>query len=573
MAGQEITQNKIGDSMANVITDSGASTATSNEILSGSEARKAVIGASLGTVFEWYDFFVYGLVATVIAKKFFAGLDPTSAFILALLGFAAGFIVRPLGAAMFGRIGDMIGRKKTFLITIVLMGAATFATGLLPTYETVGVLAPVLLIVLRMLQGLAIGGEYGGAAIYVCEHAPANKRGLYTSWIQTTGTAGMLLALLVVISVSYATGDNYQEWGWRIPFLLSLPLLLVSLYIRLSLHESPVFKKMAAQGTRSKAPLTEAFGQWKNLRVVFIALFAVCAGQTVIYFTCQFFPLFFLTQTLKVDGTTANMLVMFALLAGCPLFVLFGALSDKIGRKPILVAGLLLAALTFFPIYKGLTHFANPALERAQRSAPIVVHADPAECSFQFNPTGTKKFTSSCDVAKQVLAQNAAAYDTLPAPAGSVATVKIGSLEIPSYDALRLAPGAVSEAEKKFKADILAGMADARYPRTAAPEDINKPAVFALLFLLMVYAAMTYSVVGAILVELFPARIRYTSFSVPYHIATGWFGGLQPTVSFALIAQFGNIYFGLWYPTGVVIVSLVVAVLFLRETKNADIHA
>jgi MFS family permease len=562
--------------MANIGTDmasAGASTGASNEILSGSEARKAVIGASLGTVFEWYDFFVYGLVATVIAKQFFAGLDPTSAFILALLGFAAGFIVRPLGAALFGRIGDMIGRKKTFLITIVLMGAATFATGLLPTYENVGVLAPVLLIALRMLQGLAIGGEYGGAAIYVCEHAPSDKRGMYTSWIQTTGTAGMLLALVVVISVSYVTGDNYQHWGWRIPFLLSLPLLLVSLYVRLSLHESPVFKKMAAQGTRSKAPLTEAFGQWKNLRVVLIALFAVCAGQTVIYFTCQFFPLFFLTQTLKVDGKTANMLVMFALLAGCPLFVLFGALSDKIGRKPILVTGLLLAALTFFPIYKGLTHFANPALERAQMSAPIIVQADSEECSFQFNPTGTKKFTSSCDVAKQVLAQNAANYDTVPAPKGSVATVKIGDLEIRSYDAARLAPGATKEADQKFKAAILEGMKSAKYPRNAAPEDINKLAIFALLFLLMVYAAMTYSVIGAILVELFPARIRYTSFSVPYHIATGWLGGLQPTVSFALIAQFGNIYFGLWYPTGVVIVSLVVAVLFLRETKNVDIHA
>ncbi|MGO4330971.1 MFS transporter [Cupriavidus sp. 2TAF22] len=549
------------------------SSATSTEVLSGSDARKAVIGASLGTVFEWYDFFVYGLVATIIAKQFFAGLDSTSAFILALLGFGAGFIVRPLGAAVFGRLGDMIGRKYTFLITIVLMGVATFATGLLPTYNQVGILSPVLLIALRMLQGLAIGGEYGGAAIYVCEHAPANKRGMFTSWIQTTGTAGMLLSLVVVISVSYATGDQYEQWGWRVPFLLSLPLLLVSLYIRLSLHESPVFKKMKAEGTRSKAPLSEAFGQWKNLRAVLIALFGVCAGQTVIYFTCQFFPLFFLTQTLKVDAKTANMLVMFALVFGCPLFVVFGSLSDKIGRKPILVTGLLLAAVTFFPIYRGLTHFANPALERAQQSAPIVVQADPQECSFQFNPTGTKKFTSSCDVAKQVLAQNAASYETLPAASGTVALVKIGSLEIPSYDASRLAPAELKEAEKKFKAAVLDGMTKAQYPHAAAPEDINKAAVFALLAVLMIYAAMTYSVVGAILVELFPARIRYSSFSVPYHIATGWFGGLQPTVSFALIAQFGNIYFGLWYPTMVVAVSLVVAVLFLRETRHVDIHA
>jgi len=541
--------------------------------LSSSEARKAVIGASLGTVFEWYDFFVYGLVATIIAKRFFTGLDSTTAFILALLGFAAGFIVRPIGAAFFGRLGDIIGRKHTFLITIVLMGAATFATGLLPTYDQVGTLAPILLIALRMLQGLAIGGEYGGAAIYVCEYAPAKKRGMFTSWIQTTGSAGMLLALLVVISVSHATGAQYAEWGWRLPFLLSLPLLLVSLYIRLSLHESPVFQKMKAQGARSKAPLSEAFGQWKNLRLVLIALFGVCAGQTVIYFTCQFFPLFFLTQTLKVDPETANQLVMFALLIGCPLFVVFGSLSDKIGRKPILLTGLILAGVSFFPIYHGLTHFANPALERAQNSSPIVVHADPAECSFQFNLTGTKKFTSSCDIAKQVLAQNAASYDTVPVAKGSAASITIGSLEIPSYDSSKLGAAEAKEADKNFKARVLAAMAKAQYPNAAAPEDINKWAVFVLLLVLMTFAAMTYGVVGAMLVELFPARIRYTSFSVPYHIATGWFGGLQPTVSFALIAQFGNIYFGLWYPIGVITVSLVVAVLFLRETKDVDIHA
>jgi MFS family permease len=543
------------------------------QVLSTSEARQAVVGASLGTLFEWYDFYVYGLVATVVAKQFFAGLDPASAFILALLGFGAGFIVRPLGAVVFGRLGDMIGRKHTFLITIVVMGAATFGTGLLPTYESVGALAPILLIALRMLQGLAIGGEYGGAAVYVCEHAPNGKRGTYTSWIQTTGTAGMLLALVVVVTVSFSTGDAFGKWGWRVPFLLSLPLLLVSIYIRASLHESPVFKRMKEQGNGSKAPLTEAFGQWKNLRLVLIALFGVCAGQTVIYFTCQFFPLFFLTQTLKVDAQTANMLVMLALMAGCPLFVLFGSLSDKVGRKPVLVSGLVLAVATLFPIYKGLTHFANPALERAQSATPIIVYADPSECSFQFNPTGTKKFSSSCDIAKQVLSQNAADYKIVNEPKGSIARIAIGTRSITSFDASKLTPATAKVAEQSFRSSVVAGMASAQYPLTAMPASINKAAVFALLLLLMSYAAATYSVVGATLVELFPARIRYTSFSVPYHLATGWLGGLQPAVSFALIAQFGNIYSGLWYPTIVIAISIVVSVIFLRETRNVDVQA
>ncbi|WP_175054610.1 MFS transporter [Paraburkholderia sediminicola] len=550
----------------------GGSTNASALQMSKSEARSAVLGASLGTLFEWYDFYVYGLVATVVAKRFFAGLDPTSAFILALMGFGAGFIVRPLGAVIFGRIGDMIGRKYTFLVTIVIMGGATFGTGLLPTYEVAGILAPVLLVGLRLLQGLAIGGEYGGAAVYVSEHAPKGKRGFYTSWIQTTGTAGMLLALVVVIATTFVTGDHFSVWGWRIPFLVSLPLLVVSLKIRASLHESPIFKKMKEQGTSSRAPLREAFGNWKNLRVVLIALGGVCAGQTVIYFTCQFFPLFFLTQTLKVDSKTANTLVMVALMIGCPLFVVFGALSDRVGRKPVLLFGLILAGATFFPIYKGLTHYANPALERAQKLAPVILHADLSECSFQFNPTGTKRFTSSCDVAKQLLAQSGANYETVGATAGSIATVELGNTVIRSYAASSMTPAESAGADKSFRSSIAVALKQAGYPASAAPTEINYFGVLALLVLLMGYAAATYSVVGATLVELFPARIRYTSFSVPYHVATGWLGGLQPTVSFALIAQIGNIYSGLWYPTIVIAVSTVVAVLFLRETKNVDVH-
>ncbi|MFM0259529.1 MFS transporter [Paraburkholderia sediminicola] len=547
-----------------------ATITTSRPSLSAEE-RKVVFGSSLGTVFEWYDFFIYGSVAAVIAKRFFAGVSPTYGFIFALLGFAAGFIVRPLGAMLFGRLGDIVGRKHTFLLTIVVMGAATFLTGVLPTYEQVGVLAPVLLIVLRMVQGLAIGGEYGGAATYVAEHAPKERRGYFTAWIQTTGTAGMVLSLLVVMASIKLSGPEFDVWGWRIPFLVSVILLGISLYIRLSMSESPVFEQMKAQGRSSKAPLKEAFGRWENLRAVLLALFGLCAGQTVVYFTGQFFPLFFLTQTLKVDIGTANLMVIVALAVGCPFFLFFGWLSDRIGRKPILLVGLLLPALTFYPIYRGLTHFANPALAAAQATAPVSVLVDSDTCSFQMNPTGTKKFTSSCDIAKLALAQASANYSTQSASAGSNAVIVIGSQRIESYDAKGLAPADAKAKEVALKSALGAALKSAGYPLKAAPEQMNIPGVMTLLILLMIYAAMSYSVLGAMLVEMFPARIRYTSLSLPYHIATGWFGGLQPTVSFALIASSGNIYSGLWYPSVIAGFTFIVAALFIRETRGVDI--
>ena len=546
-------------------------TVTASRSSLSAEERKVILGSSLGTVFEWYDFFIYGSVAAVIAKRFFAGVSPTYGFIFALLGFAAGFVVRPLGAMLFGRLGDIVGRKHTFLLTIVVMGAATFLTGVLPTYETAGVLAPVMLIVLRMVQGLAIGGEYGGAATYVAEHAPKARRGFFTAWIQTTGTAGMVLSLLVVIASIKVSGPAFDVWGWRIPFLVSLVLLGISLYIRLSMSESPVFEQMKARGRASKAPLKEAFGRWENLRAVLLALFGLCAGQTVVYFTSQFFPLFFLTQTLKVDSGMANLMVIAALTVGCPFFLFFGWLSDKIGRKPILLAGLLLPALTFFPIYRGLTHFANPALAAAQATAPVSVYADPASCSFQMNPTGTKKFTSSCDIAKLALAQASANYASEDAPPGSNAMIVIGSQRIESFDARGLAPADAKAKEAALRRTLGAALKAAGYPVNAAPDQINVAGVMALLILLMIFAAMSYGVLGAMLVEMFPARIRYSSLSLPYHVATGWFGGLQPTVSFALIAQSGNIYSGLWYPTVIAGFTFVVAALFIRETRGVDI--
>ncbi|HEV7834988.1 MAG TPA: MFS transporter [Caballeronia sp.] len=546
-------------------------TVTAPRATLSAEERKVILGSSLGTVFEWYDFFIYGSVAAVIAKRFFSGVSPSYGFIFALLGFAAGFIVRPLGAVIFGRLGDLVGRKHTFLLTIVVMGTATFLTGVLPTYETAGVLAPVMLIVLRMVQGLAIGGEYGGAATYVAEHAPKERRGFFTAWIQTTGTAGMVLSLLVVMASIKISGPAFDVWGWRIPFLVSLVLLGISLYIRLSMSESPVFEQMKAGGRASKAPLKEAFGRWENLRTVLLALFGLCAGQTVVYFTSQFFPLFFLTQTLKVDIGTANLLVIVALAIGCPFFLFFGWLSDRIGRKPILLVGLLLPALTFFPIYRAMTHFANPALAVAQATAPVSVFADPASCSFLMNPTGTKKFTSSCDMAKLALAQASANYATEVAPAGSHAVIAIGAQRIESYDATGLSPGEAKARETALKASLGAALKAAGYPLRAEPDQVNIAGVLALLIVLMIFAAMSYSVLGAMLVEMFPARIRYTSLSVPYHVATGWFGGLQPTVSFALIAQSGNIYSGLWYPTVIAGFTFVVAALFIRETKGIEI--
>ncbi|MEC5214180.1 MFS family permease [Polaromonas sp. CG_9.5] len=538
------------------------------------EQRKVIFASSLGTVFEWYDFYLYGSLAAIIAKQFFSGLDSGSAFIFALLAFAAGFIVRPFGALVFGRLGDMIGRKYTFLVTIVIMGLSTFIVGLLPSYASIGVAAPIILIGLRMLQGLALGGEYGGAATYVAEHAPQNKRGAYTAWIQTTATLGLLLSLVVILGVRTVIGEAaFADWGWRIPFLVSIVLLVVSVYMRLSMNESPAFQKMKAEGKTSKAPLAESFGQWKNLKIVILALIGLTAGQAVIWYSGQFYALFFLTQALKVDGTTANILVAYSLILGTPFFVIFGTLSDKMGRKPIIMAGCLLAVVTYFPVFSALTQAANPDLAAAQAKNQVVVTADPNECSFQFNPTGTAKFTSSCDIAKQVLAGASVSYENVAAPAGTVATIKMGEMTIPSYSAKDLGVEAARRKEVEFKKLIAEDLKLAGYPSKADPAKIDKFTVTLILFYLVLLVTMVYGPIAAMLVEMFPTRIRYTSMSLPYHIGNGWFGGLLPTTAFAIVAQTGNMYNGLWYPVIIAGMTLVVGMLFIKETRQVDIYA
>ena len=542
------------------------------------EERKVIFASSLGTVFEWYDFYLYGSLAAIIAKQFFSGLDDGSAFIFALLAFAAGFIVRPFGAIVFGRLGDLIGRKYTFLVTIMLMGVSTFVVGILPNYASIGVAAPLILIALRLLQGLALGGEYGGAATYVAEHAPHGRRGAYTSWIQTTATLGLFLSLLVILLARELTGSNFEVWGWRIPFVLSLALLGVSVWIRLSMNESPAFKKMKEQGRLSKAPLTESFGQWKNLKIVLLALFGLVAGQAVVWYTGQFYALFYLTQALKVDAMHANLLIAAALVIGTPFFVIFGTLSDKIGRKVIIMGGLLLAVVTYIPntpvsVFNALTHFANPALEKAMIASPATITADLNECSFQFNPTGTAKFISSCDIAKQVMAANSASYATIPGAAGSTAIVKIGDTEIAAYSAKGLAVDAIRTKDVEFRNAIRNALNEAGYPAKANPDEISYIPVLLLLVYLLILVTMVYGPIAAMLVEMFPTRIRYTSMSLPYHIGNGWFGGLLPTISFALVAQNGNIYYGLWYPIIIAAVTLVIGTLFIRETRDVDIYA
>jgi hypothetical protein len=538
------------------------------------EERKVIFASSLGTVFEWYDFYLYGSLAAIIAKQFFAGTDPNTAFIFALLAFAAGFIVRPFGALLFGRLGDMIGRKYTFLVTILIMGFSTFVVGLLPTYASIGIAAPIILITLRILQGLALGGEYGGAATYVAEHAPHGKRGAFTSWIQTTATLGLFLSLMVILGTRTAIGEAaFAEWGWRVPFLLSVFLLAISVWIRLSMNESPAFARMKAQGRTSKAPLTESFAQWKNLKIVILALIGLTAGQAVVWYTGQFYALFFLTQTLKVDGATANLLIAAALVIGTPFFIVFGALSDKIGRKMIIMGGCLIAAVTYFPIFSALTHYANPALEAAIKSSPVVVTADPTKCQFLFNPTGTKKFTSSCDIARTVLANASVSYTTISAPAGTIASIRIGDKVIQGYDATGLSAADVAAKDKEFKKQMGDAIKAAGYPAKADPAQINKGMVLVLLTILVIYVTMVYGPIAAMLVEMFPTRIRYSSMSLPYHIGNGWFGGLLPTTAFALVAYKGDIYYGLWYPIVIALGTFVIGMLFVKETKDTDIYA
>jgi len=609
------------------------------------EEKKVIFASSLGTVFEWYDFYLYGSLATYIGATFFTQYPETTRNIFTLLAFAAGFLVRPFGALVFGRLGDLVGRKYTFLVTILIMGTSTFLVGILPGAASIGIAAPIILIVLRLLQGLALGGEYGGAATYVAEHAPHGRRGYFTSWIQTTATLGLFLSLVVIIAVQTMMGNTaFAAWGWRIPFLVSVVLLGVSVWIRLKMNESPAFQKMKSEGKGSKAPLTEAFGQWRNAKIAIIALLGATMGQAVVWYGGQFYALFFLQNILKVDLQSANIMVAIALALAAPFFVVFGSLSDRIGRKPIIMAGLLIAAVTYMPLFKTLTSMANPALAEAQASIRATVTADPADCKFQFNPTGTSKFTSSCDIATAFLTRNSVPYDVVPGPAGQPAVVKVGDKTIASYDAI--AAGAEAKAKQSgFEKNVNVALHDAGYPlkraaakvpdskldafvaanpelkldaaairggekatlssadlvsqklltpdeakgvtdmpvytignsgafsMTADPARVNWIGTIAVLFVLVLYVTMVYGPIAALLVELFPTRIRYTGMSLPYHIGNGWFGGLLPATAFAMSAAAGNIYYGLWYPIVFAAITLVIGMLFLPETKDRDIHA
>jgi MFS family permease len=535
------------------------------------DERFVILASSLGTVFEWYDFYLYGSLASIIGAQFFSAYPPATRDIFALLAFAAGFLVRPFGAIVFGRIGDIVGRKYTFLVTILIMGLSTFIVGLLPNAATIGFAAPVILIALRLAQGLALGGEYGGAATYVAEHAPQGKRGYYTSFIQTTATLGLFLSLLVILFTRTAIGEaDFAAWGWRIPFLVSVILLGVSVWIRLRLNESPVFQKMKDEGKSSKAPLTEAFANWSNAKIVILALIGGTMGQGVVWYTGQFYALFFLQSILKVDGYTANLLIAWSLLFGTGFFIVFGALSDKIGRKPIILAGCLIAALTFFPIFKMITTNANPALEKAIEATKVEVVADPAGCGDLFNPVGTRVFTAPCDTARAFLAQSSVKYSTAPGAAGSGVKVTINGKDVPYTDAKTSNPA------------VIAAVAGAGYPKAgdagivkmSNPFDIFRPqvaAIIGLLFILVIFVTMVYGPIAAMLVELFPTKIRYTSMSLPYHIGNGWFGGLLPATSFAIVASTGDIYAGLWYPIIFASITAVVGFFFLPETKDVDI--
>ncbi len=560
------------------------------------EERKVILASSAGTIFEWYDFYLYGSLAAIIGAQFFTPFPESTRNVFALLAFAAGFLVRPLGALVFGSLGDLVGRKYTFLMTILIMGISTFLVGLLPSYYSWGVAAPILLIVLRMLQGLALGGEYGGAVVYVAEHAPINRRGYYTAFIQTTATLGLLLSLLVILSVQGFVNANYPDqpildaagqamfnadgspammtafhaWGWRIPFLGSVFLLAISLYIRLQMNESPAFRKMKEEGAQSKAPLREAFGQWKNARIALIALFGLTAGMAVVWYSGQFYAMFFLQNVVRVDSFTTNVLVAWSLILGTGGFLIFGALSDRIGRKPIILAGCLIAALTYFPVFKFLTHTANPALHAAQQTVVVVVVA-PGDCSFQFNPTGAARFTSSCDIAKNQLARNSVNYSTASGEPGMTAQIKVGTTLIDSYDAGKLSGEELKAARVAFESSLNEALQAAGYPLVAASNpsvasaehmlDIftaQKLTIIAVLTYLLILATMVYGPIAAMLVELFPTRIRYSGLSLPYHIGAGWFGGLLPATAFAISAQTGNIYAGLWYAVIVALVTVLV---------------
>jgi MFS family permease len=531
--------------------------------------RRVIFASSLGTIFEWYDFYLYGALSTIISRQFFSGVDETTGFVFALLAFAAGFFVRPFGALVFGRLGDLVGRKHTFLITIILMGISTALVGVLPNYASIGIAAPIILILLRMLQGLALGGEYGGAAIYVAEHAPDGKRGLYTSWIQTTATLGLFLSLSVILGCRWLFGDAFDVWGWRVPFLLSTILLAISVYIRLQLEESPVFTQIRAEGKLATRPLRETFGDQQNLKLVFLALVGATAGQAVIWYSGQFYALFFLEKTLQVEPSAANLIIVAALLIATPFFVVFGALSDRIGRKPIIMGGCLLAALTYFPSFQALTHFANPALERAVAESPVRVYVDPASCSFQFDPIGKQSFRQSCDVARGALTKAGIPYTEVAVPAGTVATVEIGGnspVTLTAFKGVGMEAKAFKEKSDQYTQSLRLALSEAGYPEKADMHAVNYPALIAICTWLVLLVTMVYGPIAAWLVELFPARIRYTSMSFPYHLGNGWFGGFLPVTAFAIVTATGNIYAGLWYPIGIALLTLVVGSIFLPET-------
>jgi MFS family permease len=538
-----------------------ATTTVDSRARTGGQRDSVVIFASsLGTVFEWYDFYIYGTLGAILAGKFFSGVAPNAAFIFTLLAFAAGFAVRPFGALVFGRLGDLVGRKYTFLVTMTLMGLGTFLIGVLPTYASIGIVAPILLILLRLVQGLALGGEYGGAATYVAEHAPQGKRGLYTSWIQTTATLGLFMALLVILGIRTAMGEAaFNDWGWRIPFLLSVVLLGVSIWIRLQLAESPAFQRMKEEGKQSKAPLKEAFGNWANAKIAILALLGATAGEAVVWYAGQFYALFFLTQTIKVPAVDAQIMIVTALAIGTPFFILFGWLSDKIGRKPIMMAGFLLAVVTYFPIFQGITHFANPALEKALAESPVTVVSDPAQCSFQLKLTGTEQYTKPCDVAKSALVARSVNYTNETAAAGAPVVVKVGN-------------DSFTAGTPDFVKNLNEAITKHGYPAGADPKQINFPMTVLLLTILVIYVTLVYAPIAAFLVELFPTRIRYSGMSLPYHIGNGWFGGFLPATVFAIVAATGNIYSGLWYPIVVAAMSFIVCLIFLPETKDRDIH-
>ena len=538
-----------------------------------SDEKRVIFASSLGTVFEWYDFYLFGVMAGIIANSFFTALDPATRDIFTLLAFAAGFAVRPFGAIVFGRLGDLVGRKYTFLITILIMGLSTFLVAFLPTYKTWGIAAPIVLIALRLLQGLALGGEYGGAATYVAEHAPHGRRGAYTAWIQTTATVGLMLALMVILGTRLYIGEKeFNDWGWRIPYAVSGILLAVSVWIRLKLSESPAFARMKSEGKTSKAPLTESFGQWSNLKIVILALLGGTAGQAVVWYTGQFYTLFFLQSFLKVDGPTANVLIAISLIIGTPFFIVFGSLSDKIGRKPIIMAGCLLAVLTYFPLFKALTLYANPKLAAAIEKSPVTVVAPPKNCGLILNLTGTAKFTTACDLSRTYLSNSGVNYDLVEDASLQQGYVKVGDKQITAYSATQ--PDA-KDAKPRFEKEVREALNAAGYPAKADPIPAgsgNWWMIILILTIMVVYVTMVYGPIAAMLVELFPTRIRYTSMSLPYHIGNGWFGGFLPAVSFSIVAAQGNIYSGLWYPIVIAAITFVVGTLFLKETKDVDIY-